>query len=353
MEEKLGKKTSAPAAPDPAATAAAQAAANKEAVRESALVNQINQVSPYGNVNYTGAIGESDPTTGAPLRTQTLTLPPEVQAILSGQQGIAGQLTDFAGQFAPRVAEGLATPFSTENLGVNRPQITGDTRNQVAEALLGRLEPQFARDEAAMQNRLANQGINVGSEAYGAASDDFSRARNDARLAAQAQAGAEESRQYGLESNAYQQAISDALLNRTQGLNEVSALVQGAPAINMPNAPSPAQYQVNPADITGANALGYQGAWNNYKAQQDRQNAQMGGLFQLGAAAIPLLSDRRVKTDVKRIGATDGGLPVYTFRYIGSPVTQMGVMADEVETVIPEAVVEIGGVLHVDYARIV
>jgi hypothetical protein len=50
-------------------------------------------------------------------------------------------------------------------------------------------------------------------------------------------------------------------------------------------------------------------------------------------------SDRRLKTDIERIGATDSGIPLYRFRYLNSDRIQVGVMADEVVPHIPEAVI--------------
>ncbi len=50
-------------------------------------------------------------------------------------------------------------------------------------------------------------------------------------------------------------------------------------------------------------------------------------------------SDRRLKIDIHLVGQLISGLNVYTFRYREEPtVVHMGVMADEVEKVIPEAV---------------
>lgn len=49
-------------------------------------------------------------------------------------------------------------------------------------------------------------------------------------------------------------------------------------------------------------------------------------------------SDRRLKTDIKRVGELPSGIPVYTFRFIGTDEVHRGVMADEVLPVIPEAV---------------
>ena len=336
-----------PQAPDPAATAAAQAAANKDAVLQSAKVNQINQVTPYGNVNWSGTVGEPD-------RTQTISLPPELQAALGSQNRITQGLAGFAEQFVPRVSQGLSTPFNTSNLGVQAPQINDNTYNTVADALLGRLEPQFTRDQNSLNTNLANQGIGIGSEAYTNAQGDFSKARNDARLAALGQAGSEASRQYGLQSNAYNQAIQDALLNRTQGLNEVSALIQGSPAIQSPQAYAPAQYQVAPADYQGASNVAYQGALNNYNQRIGQQNAALGGLAGIGAAAAPwlIMSDRKTKKDIRRVGHLDNGLPVYTFRYKSGGPVQMGVMADEVEKVKPWAVHDVNAIKHVDYGAL-
>ncbi len=69
------------------------------------------------------------------------------------------------------------------------------------------------------------------------------------------------------------------------------------------------------------------------------------------ASAFPS-SDRRVKTDITRVGTTDGGVPVYTFRYKAGGPMQMGVMAQDIEGSNPSAVVEIGGVKHVDYSQV-
>lgn len=272
----FGKSPSPPPPPDPAATARAQAAANKEAVRESALVNQTNQRTPFGDVTFTGEIG-------TPERTQTLTLPAEAQRVLDAQTRIAGGLTGFAEDFVPRIAEGLSTPFSTEGLGP-APVADPAERQRIEANLFARLNPQFDRDEDRLRSQLANQGIGLGSEAFTNAFDDFNRAKTDARLAAANAAGNEFARDFGLQTQARQQALSEALLNRTQGLNEVSALLQGAPAIAQPTLPQPAQFQVAPADFQGATALQFAGQQNAFNQQLGNQRSLLGGLFGLGSS---------------------------------------------------------------------
>lgn len=265
-----------PTPPDPAATAAAQTGINKEAVRESALVNQINQTTPFGSTRFTGTVG-------APDRTQIITLDPQSQALLNQQRGIAGNLTDFASRFAPRVANSLASPFNTANLG-QAPVADPAERQRIEANLFARQEPLFDRDEDRLRNRLANQGIAQGSEAFGSEFDDFNRFKADARLAATNAAGNEFARDFGLQSQAHNQRIADALLNRTQGLNEVSALLQGSPAIGQPNFPQNQAFGVQPADFQGAQALQFAGQQNAFNQQLGAQNSRFGALSGLGGA---------------------------------------------------------------------
>ena len=94
-------------------------------------------------------------------------------------------------------------------------------------------------------------------------------------------------------------------------------------------------------------------------AQFNSQNSLGAGLGQLAgmglqAWGISKMSDRRLKTDIKRVGTTDGGLPIYTFKYVWDlGTTVMGVMADEMEQVYPEAVgTTEDGYKFVDYSYV-
>lgn len=65
------------------------------------------------------------------------------------------------------------------------------------------------------------------------------------------------------------------------------------------------------------------------------------------------LSDERLKTNVVRVGYTDDGLPIYTYKLNGSPTTEMGVMAQDVEKTKPSAVKRHPtGFKMVDYAEV-
>ncbi len=81
-----------PAPPDPYATASAQNQINSQAIQDTTKYNQVNQTSPFGASTWSGSY--DDPNNP---RTQNTTLNPQLQALLSGQTGIAQTLTDAAG----------------------------------------------------------------------------------------------------------------------------------------------------------------------------------------------------------------------------------------------------------------
>ncbi len=363
----MGKPSpSPPPAVDPAATAAAQASANVEAARETARLNQFNQVNPFGSLTFTGEIGE-------PGRTATTALNPQGQRTFDIQQALAEQLSGLATQRAGQIS---TDPFSLSGLP-GAPQADDAARQRIEAGLFARLNPQLERQEDQLRTRLANQGITQGSEAFGNALGDFSRGRNDLRLATIAQGGAEQSRQFGLETAARQNALQEALTQRALPQNELAALLQGSPAVGIPQFGQPGQIGVGAPDILGAQALQQQQQLAQFNAANQRQQAGLGGLFGLGAAgisaapffgggasaaglsaaplaALPFASDVRVKKDIHKLGWLENGLGVYAFKYIFDPTMRIniGVMAQEVEQVIPQAVHEWYGIKYVDYGMI-
>ena len=65
------------------------------------------------------------------------------------------------------------------------------------------------------------------------------------------------------------------------------------------------------------------------------------------------ISDRRLKQDVTRVGALPNGLPLYSFRYKWGGPTFVGVMAQDVLRVMPDAVLtDREGFYRVDYAML-
>jgi hypothetical protein len=77
------------------------------------------------------------------------------------------------------------------------------------------------------------------------------------------------------------------------------------------------------------------------------------GLGRAIGTALIVGSDRRLKKDIKLIGHTDEGLNVYEFRYIDGSGPYIGVMAQEVAEIKPEALgPTINGYMTVDYSKI-
>lgn len=98
-----------------------------------------------------------------------------------------------------------------------------------------------------------------------------------------------------------------------------------------------------------------QGATAYANAQAQEQSGLGNFLGTIGGAAINKwgFSDRRLKRNIVRIGTLDNGLPVYEYSYIGDKARHVGVMADEVEQVVPAAVKRsAGGFKMVNYGML-
>lgn len=358
----MGKKSrsSPPPAPNPAVTAQAQGAVNKETAIAQAILGHVNQVTPYGNVTYT-RIGEES---GTPRYQQTTTLTPDSQAALEAQQRLTGQLYNLAGQQYGKVASTLSQPFSFSGApGASYDDLQA-ARKRAEEAVYGsmasRLDPRFAREEEAMRIRLANQGFSPGTEGYAKAVDEFSRAKTDAYQQALNQAittgGAELSRDFGIDQANRQQWINEQTYLRNLPLNEVSALL-GSGSVQGPQAYQYNAHSIQSPDLAGLTMANYQGQLNNYNQQLNAKNAMMGGLFGLGgilgAAGVLKYSDRRLKTNIHKVGKLDNGLPIYSFRYKWGGPIHIGLMAQDVEKVHPEAIKMVGKFKAVDYEKAV
>lgn len=285
-----------------------QGTANVEAARQTAQISNPNINTPFGS--QTVSYGAN----GSPTLTQSYS--PGVQSLI----------------------DRINSPLDTS--GIPQSPINAGTTAQ--DAILSRLEPQIQRSRDQMASRLANQGIPIGSEAYNNDLKDQGQQENDLRIQAALQG-------LNLDQNAHNQAFQEQSYERGLPINELGALrsalgfqpYQGA--------------SVTPAPIFSAAQAQGQQATDIYNAQQASRSNMLGGLMGLGGTlgAASILSDRRAKTDIKRIGKTDSGLPVYTYKYKGDDTTHMGVMAQEVKKVEPEAVSMVeGGLMAVDYSKV-
>lgn len=293
------------------------------AINAEARANRYNVNSPYGTVRWSG-----NPETGM---TQTTKLSPAQQRQLTLRNQIAD--TMFRGARG-NIKKILPGSFNFDKAG-----------GRAAQAEFARqrayLDPLRERQDEQLDQKLANMGLPMGSEAYSEDKRQFNQNWNDAYAQAARQAELT--------------GANLALQERGQNYNEIAAALGNQQVA--PNAPG------GMLDVSGAYARqqaaqnqAYQGQLAGYNADVASQNSMMGGLFglggSLGAAAI-LASDVRLKTDVKPLGIRWGGFPVYSFKYKGSDTEHIGVMAQEVQESRPDAiVVSPNGFLWVDYGAL-
>lgn len=442
-------KSKAPTPPDPKATAAAQTATNIGTAVANGYMGNVNQVTPDGSLTYSYTMQKwTDPLSGnvydLPVATAKQELSDAQKAIKLQTQAAEKNLATLANTQSSRLNDLLGKPMdiskapaagnplkltlpqyqqfsggpelstSVGNAGdIARSYETDFDTSKYENALMARLNPQLDRDRAALETRLANQGLQPGSEAYNRAIDEANRTSNDARIAAVLNAGQEQTRlanlanqKAGFENAAQAQGYAQALQNadfgnnakqqmhqnsqsataannalqdqtfnaqqaqinaentaranhlneqyalRNQPINEISALLSGAQVTNPNFVPTQGQ-SIQPVDYAGLVQQNYQNQMAAYNARQQSGGNLLGnvlGMFE----KIPL-SDRRAKKNIEKVGRLKGH-NLYEFRYKGEPQSgpkHIGVMAQEVETSRPDAVRRgPDGMRRVDYGRL-
>jgi hypothetical protein len=81
---------------------------------------------------------------------------------------------------------------------------------------------------------------------------------------------------------------------------------------------------------------------SNTQTKAQSKSSTLGTLGSLALGALAIFSDARLKTDIQRIGTRRDGIGIYSFRFASDESGQryMGVLAQEVARVRPEAVVQ-------------
>jgi hypothetical protein len=317
----MGKSSSpAPAAPD-----------YKGAAEATAAGNRINQVTPYGTLTYTESGVDSQ---GNPKWTANVELSGDQKRLLEQQNRTSLGLGNLQEQGLNYVENMISKPFDTSGL----PQTGINAGEQMSESIMRRLQPTIQMEQNQFDAQMANQGIPLGSEAYANAKRMFDERQNDKLNSAIIQGT-----QTGLQAN--QQGFNQLGYIRNEPINTLSAIRSGSQVTNPNFVSTPAG-----PDYLGAAQSDYNAKLAASNAQNAASNSFTSGLMQLGgtlgAASIMAPSDIRLKENIKAIGWLPNGLPVYEYefkpeyKHIGGEGKHIGVMAQEVEQVMPEAVVE-------------
>ena len=302
------------------------------------------------------------------------------QGLTSGlpELGNPQDLVNGLGNFGSIDTSGL--PNINQDFGAMSKQ----AQDATYQSGIGLLQPQLDLQRRRTQQQLADQGLPISGEAYNSEMNrlDTSQGQqmNNLALASVLAGNDRQSQLYGqaLQGNnqlfGQQSTMADLLdrqrgqkfgenqgvfgaqaQNRNQLFDEKQAIADilmrkqfGLAGLSNQNVQtSMAALQPQTLNTQGVDAAGIM---QNTQAQK---NAMMNGLMNtggmLGAAAIK--SDFRLKENIKLVGEHNG-YQLYEFNYKGEKGRYRGVMAQEVEEITPEAVVEVNGFKAVRYDMI-
>jgi hypothetical protein len=294
---------------------------------------------------------------------------PQLQAAANALYGGYNQLADRAFQGGPELAEASQSALGlfrqlAPGIGQDDPSLaaahsflTGRMNAPQSNPFLDRVISQAGDDIRANVNRsFANSGMfgssanqdvlarRIGDVASNMRYGDFARQQAD-----QMQAAGMLPSIVGAQTSSRLANVSPALQSLGMLPGFESARYAGVyPAISTLNSAAGLPFQgLNSYGNLLSNLVSSQGTTST------RQGGGIGAGDVLGGAlmAASLFSDARLKEDVKRVGRTDGGQAIYTYRYRGSPVTHMGVLAHESPSA--AVVTDTSGFLRVDYGKVV
>lgn len=271
----------------------------------------MNQVTPYGSLTYEQT-GDAYDDSGnrVPRFTATTTLSPEQKALYDKQVQITQGAYDLAGNYVNRIGEATKDPFSLTGAPAagtvptyNAPPAYDEAyRQQTLDTINRRAQPQMERDRMALESRLANQGISLGTEAYMGGMDDYNRGVNDFRLGADIQAGQDAATRYGLQlqganqefnaggasfgmqNQGRQNYVTEQQMLRMQPIQEVAALVGTGGAQQGPTFAPQTNYQIQAPDVGGIYGMAAANDQATYRTQVGAQNAAFSGLTNLAGS---------------------------------------------------------------------
>lgn len=324
--------------------------------------------------------------------TQSVQIPPEVMARYNAVNARAEQVAAtpfqaYGGQFVAPItptqqagieatsqASQLAQPFygaatgltmaGAQDVGALTPGQIGYYQNP---AMLATLAPTYQALSQQQGQQLSQQQADaIRSGAFGGDRANIQRGI----LMGQQQLGMgqalapiyQQAYQTGLQTAQQQQGVvAQDLQRRMAAGQQIAGLGTAAQQAALQGAQAQIgagtlQQQTQQADLTARYQQFLQERGYPFQVAQFLANIAMGtgalsGNTTTTTQPQSLFSDRRLKHDVRPIGKTNDGLPIYAFKYKGSDQTQLGLMAQDVEKKKPEAVGLAAGFKTVDYDK--
>lgn len=180
-----------------------------------------------------------------------------------------------------RVRGALDQPFDTSGLIDINDRTGMDAWDRATDLIRQRQNPELDRQQSALDTKLANQGLTVGSEGWGTQQQQFGKTRNDADIAAQ-MAGLQAQQQFfGQAVQGNQATLQQRNFLRNVPLNELNALRTGAQVQNPTFSTPGMQGQTSGPDLAGASGQQYSAA----VGQTNAANAQTTSSTQAGIGA--------------------------------------------------------------------
>lgn len=259
---------------------------------------------------------------------------------------------------------GVAVPYEDRLIKQVEDMDTEAYRDSQVSRALADTQKQFDNSRQQGIREMTRRGANPESGAYAAMMNDGGRAQalamataaNKTRLAAQQVGLSNKMQMYGGMKGMAGLGATSAQLALGAGNQMLGAAgsMQGTVgnSLQMDNGAASRYNSGVSAGISNYNsyyANSLQAA--KIKAESDPTKEILG----TAAGAMMMMSDRRLKTDIVPVGQLANGLTVYSYRLKSGGPTMLGVMADEVARVVPEAYVRGGagnGYDAVDYSKL-
>jgi GH24 family phage-related lysozyme (muramidase) len=289
-----------------------------------------------GGANYIGAATNAALAGAMPVNPGGLQvgryMNPFTQSVVGATQAAMGQ--QFGQQQAQQQAEAIrAGAFGGDRSGLQRQALRGQQALAGAQAIAPLYQQGY---QQALQTAQQQQGVGLGA----------AQANRQAIQQLSQQLGGLGQQGYTMGAGASQQLAGLGTGAQQAALQGSQAqLAAGQIAQQTQQAQDTAQYQ------QFLQERGYP-----FQVAQFLANIAMGTGALSGSTTTTqqpggFFSDKRLKDDVREIGETHDGQPIYSYKYKGDDRTQIGLMAQDVEKKHPEAVGLMGGYKTVDYKK--